>query len=1149
MGRIQVRQAGWNCSPLGCALAVSLLLWSTSDTSAASIGTSFSGFWGSKDKATFHFPGSETEPGNGFAKVTSHRTLQNQKTIPMELVWKNGQPSTLILHPASSERQSVELSALETCHGTMSVGHLPSSPTAAIGFWPNREFKSHPWNPNPPRRHPLVPDLKYDLRVWSTEDELPSNQVRSMLQSFSGDMWIASDAGLTRFDGLEVLALDQFSTPPLPDESVTSILEDPAGPIWVGTESAGLLVLNQSEIAPHAANPSLKPGPVQFLTRALFKPVWFTVAQRWLYRVSNEGELFEWDWSQHAPTSDSEFAITDLHGLSDGSIAIGTTHGLQVFDPNSNSVEWVPPVMNRIVAIESGDGYNVWIATDKQLFLYETERGILQETELPMRTSADPILTLDMDSMSRLVVATENHVLMLAHQTWYAYPLNDHQISKVQQTLTDREGNLWLAANGSGIVRIRPKPIRYYPTNHALPEGMPLSVATGANRQWIATSAGLLRKVGPSFDRQDLPRWQGVIMRPTAIDTSPKSPGTLWAGLTPAGDTNGSPASRLGAIGFLTDGEWTLAPVPAKQIRTIEADSPYGVALGTDAGLFTFKNQSLLKWNVKNTGIDLASTRCIAKAHGQGLWLGTDHNGLLHVWPEGTTVQIAEQPSIASRRIHCLLAENDGSLWVGGNAGLAWVRDKQVHDFADLFENQPIFQMMADDSGNLWLAGSKGLYAIEKSRLHRMAAGESFHGGPLHFGRSDGLATIGFQRMAFPGICRSSDGSLLLAHEKGISEWMPSDVLGPQESPSVLLKAFSWGTKTFWTEDVLQSQQDKVPHLEIPPYAHTGLTLQFRAASFSAPEETRFYCRLKGSFDEWLDLKSLNQYPLPKLPPGDYVLEVRGANQNQVITSNPAKISFTLRPHLYQRRSFQIASVMFLLSLVYFAHRTVLRTRIRLNELEKKVSVNEERARIARDMHDEVGSDLAQVRLLGELANLDPTVSEQTQSLLKKISRLASGSSGSLREIIWTLNPERDSVGDLTKYLHKKIEEIFLNTSIQPHIEILTEDRPSANGHQLSSEFKRDILRITKAICSNVILHSKASQFRFLLRLKEARLLLDAADDGQGFDPNTTGDECHGVQGIFDRVNQLGGNVDLHSDPKTGTRYRIELEVRQAPSS
>jgi signal transduction histidine kinase len=217
--------------------------------------------------------------------------------------------------------------------------------------------------------------------------------------------------------------------------------------------------------------------------------------------------------------------------------------------------------------------------------------------------------------------------------------------------------------------------------------------------------------------------------------------------------------------------------------------------------------------------------------------------------------------------------------------------------------------------------------------------------------------------------------------------------------------------------------------------------------------------------------------------------------------------------------------------------------RQRLRQLEQERAVERERARIAQDLHDDLGSSLTRVSLLGDLLRADKDSPAQVESHAGKISQTARQTVRSLEEIVWALRPGSDTLQSLVDYIAHVANEMFEGDAVKCRME-LPHDLPART---LPPEMRHNIFLIVKEALNNSLKHARAREVRLEVKVAAERLQVIIGDDGAGFDPagsrNGNGAHHHGLKNMRKRAEAIGGQLDLHSSPAEGTTVRFSVAL------
>jgi signal transduction histidine kinase len=209
---------------------------------------------------------------------------------------------------------------------------------------------------------------------------------------------------------------------------------------------------------------------------------------------------------------------------------------------------------------------------------------------------------------------------------------------------------------------------------------------------------------------------------------------------------------------------------------------------------------------------------------------------------------------------------------------------------------------------------------------------------------------------------------------------------------------------------------------------------------------------------------------------------------------------------------------------------------LKLEKLERQQALENERVRIARDLHDDPGATVTQVGLmLEELRAAPATVAEikqQSAAISGRVLNLARD----LDAVVWSVNPGNDSMGEMFAYLSQFFLECFRRTAIRPRLEVME----GVPDFALAPELRHQLFLAVKEAMNNVIKHSHATEVTLSLRMADRVLEIRIADDGRGFAPEAAArSRRHGLHNLRARIEQLGGRLEVASEPGRGTAVRI----------
>jgi signal transduction histidine kinase len=545
-----------------------------------------------------------------------------------------------------------------------------------------------------------------------------------------------------------------------------------------------------------------------------------------------------------------------------------------------------------------------------------------------------------------------------------------------------------------------------------------------------------------------------------------------------------------------------------------------------------------------NNGLSANIVRAVADDTEGRLWIGTEGGGL-DCLKDGKITSLRPSNGFPSANISALYMDKEGALWVGtlGNGLIRLEASRWVNYTTDngLTANS-VDYIIEDGYGCLWIGSNAGLMRVKKSDLNAFAAGQ-LDFIPCHsFGERDGLpsdeCTLGSQ----PAACRAADGTL----------WFPTiaGLLAVDPDPAQI--KIQTNTLPVRIESVLiegQEQGINGPHGQPPrsvivPPGKEVLEIQYTGLNLENPRQVRFQYLMGGYVTNWTDAGQRRAAQYSKLPPGSYHFQVRARNEDGVWNPVAATLEVTVLPAFWQTASFQMSVAAALLAgiiaLVYYVSTQKLQRQ--LAGLRQQQALEKDRARIARDIHDQVGASLTQVSLIGEMVESDKDDPAEVAAHARQISQTARETARALDEIVWTVNPSNDTLEGLLNYVCKHAEEYLAVAGLRYRLEAPAQ-LPAV---PISPEARHNVFLAAKETITNIVKHARASEACIRLRLEPGAFTLEIEDNGRG-PAGLAGPAAqtrNGLRNMRKRMEDIGGQFEIGPGGKGGTLVRLTAPMK-----
>jgi signal transduction histidine kinase len=549
--------------------------------------------------------------------------------------------------------------------------------------------------------------------------------------------------------------------------------------------------------------------------------------------------------------------------------------------------------------------------------------------------------------------------------------------------------------------------------------------------------------------------------------------------------------------------------------------------------------------------------RSMAESPTGDLYLGLNGEGLLRKTKEGWQ-HFTTREGLVENHVWALYVDTDGAVWIGTHGrGLSRLKDGRFFNFSKTpdepgleLELPPVINsIMEDDTGHLWLASNQGLFRVERRQLNDLAEGRAVSANVTHYNRANGMGSGQCTGDRQPTSWKARDGKLWFATMKGVTVVDPQSLPFNSRPPPVVVEAVL-------IDDVVRPMIASASTLDkgslarmdvtVPPGVHR-LEIRYAGLSFTAPDRVRFRYRLQEFDKDWVNAGTRRAAYYTKVPPGSYHFQVLACNNDNVWNETGASVGVVVEPHFWQTAWFRFIAIFcvagFAVALYELRVLSLKRQRAMQEGFSRRLieSQENERKRMAAELHDGLGQSLLVVKNYAAMALKEQQLPEKTQKHLKEISDNASASIEEVRSIARALRPyQLDRFG-----LTKTLEDAAELAAQAAHLKIATTVQ-NIDG-LFSPDAEISIYRIVQEWLNNVVKHSRASAGRLVVRQDGAILRMILEDDGAGFDHDAVIKRAaagFGLANLHDRIRLLGGSLKVETAPGKGTRLSVELPCK-----
>lgn len=476
-------------------------------------------------------------------------------------------------------------------------------------------------------------------------------------------------------------------------------------------------------------------------------------------------------------------------------------------------------------------------------------------------------------------------------------------------------------------------------------------------------------------------------------------------------------------------------------------------------------------------------------------------------------------------KVNHAVFQEDNTLWLATNTGLFEGNLKgeirSQYTMKDGLPNHFLYSVLQDNQNRLWISSNGGLSVFNLySRTFQ------------NFNEEHGLQSVEFNTGAF---FKAADSSLYFGGINGFNQIYPDSSQLEESYPILYLKkcyindaGVSLGIPTIALQELKLS------------YSKNTISVEFEAVDFNKFKHHQFEYRLENYDDTWIFAGTNKLVRYSKLHPGTYTLIIRSIGDK--MPGRQLKLLISIQKPFWKEWFIIIPfilllSISFILIVKYISTRKMKKQILKLEQEKEIIQV---KTRIASDLHDEIGSGLSKLAMMSDSIRMTKANSQDVESHLHAISLKARNMTDLLRTMVWTLDPQDDTIQGLLAYIRTKIAEFLEDREISLLFDVPDGIPPT----RISAEFRRNVYYAVLEAVHNVVKHAGASQIQIQLILPgNQEFVLSICDDGIGFEPDQVHKFGHGLLGIRSRIKELNGSLSITSNQGTGTKICLKVPL------
>jgi ligand-binding sensor domain-containing protein len=947
------------------------------------------------------------------------------------------------------------------------------------------------------------------VRNYTVEDGLTQTYANILAEDHEGYLWVGTEGGVSRFDGTEFTNYQSvdglptglvFAVHPISHPALRAAL---GGNLLVGTEN-GLAIWRDGGFTALPPGIALRDG-----VRALAE----TPDGRLLLSRHGQVDVFSPGGRiEPLPLEDASERPAAVLATRDGILLVGK--GPRLFEVRGRNVRRFGQedgLGGEVLALrESRDG-RVWIGTTTGLSVWRSAGGRGELARDPKISDGVQVIEEGRDGTLYLgTVESGLHILRdgVLDSISTEHGLLWNGVFAIRET---RGGAVYIGT-GRGVSVFHRDILRSWTLLDGLPD-LVWSIARDHRGTWLGTGRGLALLSGGKirlFDRRDgLPNES---IRALLLDRA----GRFWFG-TEGGvailEKGRDEEPGIGRLRILSQRDG----LPGDYVRALWEAPDGAVWMGTQEGVAIWRD-GRIRTLTRRDGMPGRVVTSITGAPDGSVWIGT-WGGLVQVTGGAENPRLRswrKQDGLADEIVWSVRSGPDGTLWAGTAHGLSVFRDGRFRtiDTRRGLTNDTIYCMEEDVRGRLYLSTNRGVNVLD---LGDDGAGRQGAEPVVRtLRRRDGL---GSDEGNLGACSRDAAGRIWFGNVAGVSIYDPVRDLPNRPTPRVhisRLRLFGVDLAVPRGPRVFQSHEN-----------YFGLS--FVGIDLTSPHSVRYRYRLDGLDRDWIGTER-REVQYTNLDPGDYRFEVQAASAGG-LWSESAVLGFTIETPLWRRWWF------LLLSVAAAAAVTGWLFTLRVRQL---LAIERLRTAIAADLHDHIGAGLTEIAILSEIANhrasqgAHPGVATPPPELAR-VADTARQLVDRMNDIVWLVNPRRDSLHELFLRLKDSYAELFSHAGVL----FQTTNLRLFENVRLPMDYRQNLYLIFKEALHNSLRHSGCQEIELSVALRGRRLEVILRDDGRGFDL-ARGSGGNGLENMRARATRIGGALWIDAAPDRGTSVRFE---------
>jgi ligand-binding sensor domain-containing protein/signal transduction histidine kinase len=969
--------------------------------------------------------------------------------------------------------------------------------------------------------NPSLDISQYAHKAWTIRDGYFQGLILAMAQTPDGYLWVGTESGLVRFDGVRTVPWQPPAGQNLLGSSIKSLLAARDGRLWIGTRE-GLASWKDGKLTQY---PRLAGGAFVEIIEDRKGTIWASgvvgIAGRLCAIQTGSARCYGEDGSlgqtANYPYEDSK-----------GNLWVAASpKGLWLREPGPPKFY---PMPERVGGLAEDDGGALLIATRggmKRLVDDKLETYPLPHVAAPFQPTR---LLRDRDG--GLWIGTFDRGLIHVHQgrTDVFAQSNGLSGDVISNLFEDREGNIWVAT-ADGLDRFRDFAVPTISARQGLSNATVLSVLAARDGSiWLGTQGGVNAwKAG----QVTIYRKGNSLLPDDAVESLFQD------------DRGRILVSTRSGVAYFENGKFVpIGKAPGGRVISIAGDKAGNVWIsrGADQGLFHLRADGSVEripWTKlgQKEGATALSTDPV---HG-GLWLGFFYGGVVYFKDGEVRASFGSADGLGEGLVGDFQLDRDGTLWVPTQGGLSRVKNGRVATLTTRngLPCDAVHWMKEDDDHSVWMYTACGLVRIARRELDAWAADSRQTIHPTVFDGSEGVRSNSLGTGYTPSVAQSADGKIWFLPYDGVSVIDPRHLSFNKLPPPVHIEEITADRKKY----------EASSNLRLPALSR-DLEIDYTALSFVAPEKVFFRVKLEGRDPDWKDAGTDRKAFYNDLPPRHYRFRVKACNNSGVWNEAGASFDFSIDPAYYQTAWFKASCMAAFLGLLWTLYR------YRLHQIAQEFNARleervAERTRIARDLHDTLLQSFHGLMFRFQaVRNMLPRRPEEAMQALD----------GALERTEEAIAEGRDAIQGLraSTVVTNELAQAVTALGAEMSHEVASPDSANSPAHgsprfhvvvegpprELHPILRDEVYAIAREAVRNAFRHAQAHDIEVEIRYSGSLLRLRIRDDGKGIDPAIVAEGRaghYGVPGMRERARRIGGKLDVWTASGAGAEVQLSI--------